>query len=88
MRLMYSCPSTFRYRQTPLRKWGIRTYLTPVDMPRREPRAYTSSESINARPSSYNLANFKCKDLIAMLFLQNSLLFSCKRLQKYTFFSI
>ena len=46
------------YRQTPFRNGAYRTYLTPEDMPRREPIAYTTSESINARPPNRNFADF------------------------------
>ena len=78
---MCSCPSYLRYRQTPLRERVYRTYLTPEDMPRREPIAYTTSESNNAQSSRMNFGEFQIKDNIAMLFLQNayiSLISGCK----------
>ena len=38
-------------------------FLTPEDMPRREPVAYTTSESNNAQSSLIDLANFQRWDI-------------------------
>jgi hypothetical protein len=43
-------------------------------MLRREPIAYTSSESINAQSSRLNFGEFQIKDNIAMLFLLTAFL--------------
>ena len=82
MRLMYSCPSNLGIGKHLRRNgvWG--TYLTPEDMPRREPIAYTTSESIIA-PSSCCILPISDQGQYRNAFLAYSLPFSRKRLQRY-----